>query len=72
MFRTIAQRSALALALLFLTMPASRMQGQSAVVTSSVVTGGDPQPTGEPPPKPGAKVSMPIMVLTMLMAFGLA
>ncbi len=70
MFKTIVQRCALVLALMFLTLPAHRLHAQSTVTTLDAVTGGDPQPP--PPPKPKPNVEMPIMVLTALTMLGLA
>ena len=73
MFRTIAQRCALFLALIFLTAPVSRIHAQSTTPTSGAVTGGDPQPTGEPPPpKPQTSAALPIAIVTTLVALGLA
>ena len=73
MFKAITQRFALILALTLFTLPASRMHAQSAAPTPSVVTGGDPQPTGEPDPPPKPKTNaMPVLVLTTLVALGLA
>jgi hypothetical protein len=48
-FKTIAHKSALILALTVLTAPVSRMYAQAAgsAPQPTVVTGGDPQPTGE-------------------------
>jgi hypothetical protein len=48
-FKTIAHRCVFALALTVLTAPVSRMYAQAAgpVPQPTVVTGGDPQPTGE-------------------------
>ena len=45
MFKIIARLSTLALALIVLAAPATRMYAASTPPT--VVTGGDPQPTGE-------------------------
>lgn len=77
MFKATAQRFALVLALLLLTVPASRLHAQSISPTPGAVTGGNPQPPGEPgppppPPKPQGSVAMPIGVLTTLVALGLA
>ncbi len=49
MFKTIAHKCALVLALTVLTAPVSRMYAQAAGPASqpTIVTGGDPQPTGE-------------------------
>ncbi len=45
MLKTIARLSSLAVALIVLTVPATRMYASTNPPT--VVTGGDPQPTGE-------------------------
>jgi hypothetical protein len=56
-FKNAAKKSALFLALIIaLTAPASRIYAQS------VVSGGDPEPTGEPRPIPGAVPSSVILI----------
>jgi hypothetical protein len=58
---------------MFLTVPASRMHAQPTVSTMDGVTGGDPQPTGEPPPpQPHAVRALPTPVIAALIVLGLA
>ena len=50
--KTIARIASIALSLVVLTVPATQMHAQSLTVPAppKVVTGGDPQPTGEAVP----------------------
>jgi hypothetical protein len=74
MFQAIARRFALVLALTVFAAPMSRIYAQSATSTPSVVTGSDPQPTGEPdpPPPPPKKTASMIMFLTILSSIGMS
>ena len=47
MYKTIAHRLALLLALTVLAAPVSRIYAQAAGSQANIVTGCDPQPTGE-------------------------
>ncbi len=71
MFKTIARRFALAVPLMLLAVPASRMHAQPTVARMDVVTGGDPEPK-LPPPKPQGSVALPSVVIAALRVLGLA
>lgn len=75
MFKTISQKCALVLGLSLFAVPVTMVHAQSTGATPNAVTGGDPQPPGEPPPpppKPKSNVVIPIQVLTALAMVGLA
>lgn len=73
MLKTIALRSTLILTLTAFLAPSSRMLHAQPVdpPQTNAVTGGDPQPTGEPPKPKGNSVTDPT-VLDVLIALGLA
>ncbi len=74
MFKTIALRSALVLSLTVFAASSNRTIHAQTIdppATPDAVTGGDPQPTGEPPKTKGQSTTDPT-VLAILIALGLS
>jgi hypothetical protein len=62
-FKSAANKSALFLALLVaLTAPAARIYAQAPDEPPTVVSGGDPEPTGEPRPLSTGVVLIPYLI----------